>query len=365
MPEIIFCLNVGNQNNANYSSPEAANPACLALYNDPSQTFAEIDNLANATITGIDNLIIPAQEPNDFTSAGGTHDTRCHRFNPNGRLKFAYQNSYPADNKKYFYSVACGYDYNPLGRKDDGTLSYFIITQDQGKQPFNLTFTSPVGPVQANTSQQFLLTQYRYKSLEQKENTLNYTIAPGKTEPWDGANSPSQPYMRPRGFAQSTYIHVINANLVGQWPNKANVHIDELKPSFTWWDVLGAVGGFVSIPLTIFTLLFGARRSDAFGLLHRLQKKKLNLMIEQTYTLPKFIPTQPAEEDPSVAIAVQNSMSETKSPQDDFRLNPYVHPPEVPPPPTPEERCKMLEERVVQLEAVQRFIEDFYVTKIE
>ncbi|KAJ3034529.1 hypothetical protein HK097_004476 [Rhizophlyctis rosea] len=124
----------------------------------------------------------------------------------------------------------------------------------------------------------------------------------------------------------------------------------------------------ISIPLTIFTLLFGGRRLDAFGLLHRLQKDKLNLMIEQTYTLSKSSSSSPSdqldEQDPEVQIAMANSMAETKG-AGDFQLNPYVHPPVPAPPLTPEERCKILEEKVVKLEALQAFMEDFYVTKID
>ncbi|KAI8917838.1 hypothetical protein DFJ77DRAFT_321741 [Powellomyces hirtus] len=276
IPDVIFCYNLGQQNSSLVTPLSELTPRCLGTTYNPAETTAE--NI----IQDLSRFIQPVSSPEDFSVLGNDNAFLCHRFYNRPSFKFTTSNVGPAvDGAGYLLAVGCGYDYNPTNAitASSELLAYYAV--DQGQSPFGLQELM-TGPIQANNTQTVHAIKSNYVPLDmtiedQSTRLLDFTIiaTTGMNAPispaglilnTDPAESPTG---RKASMTTSTFVQFLAGNRLHTYPNIYQTRVDTEVRAFNWDNIPNWIGGFATIALGIFTLLFGQGRSDPFGVMQR------------------------------------------------------------------------------------------------
>ncbi|KNC98028.1 uncharacterized protein SPPG_06447 [Spizellomyces punctatus DAOM BR117] len=285
VPEMVFCMNAQYYNVPAATSFLAgdANPVC----------FGEV--LGKDATVGTPVPLSQYVAPFTFPQDGGNvmWDTNatipCHRFSPLGRLRFsAYAPSSTSDPTKYISAISCGYDYDPSNRtKDDGNVW----------PPRLDRLTAAIFPREAPTSQlQFLPSEVLYNT--SMSLFLQYQAAekmgrePQTILQWSMGNSLAYywvqsltPYNQRTSHHSSIYVRISPSNLLTEAnnPNLFQVPVSQEVRSITILDIFVTMGGVFSFLSTIFLILFGSRRLQPFGIVHKLFSIQLRTYLQSKY----------------------------------------------------------------------------------
>ncbi|TPX58333.1 hypothetical protein SpCBS45565_g08020 [Spizellomyces sp. 'palustris'] len=282
---MVFCMNAQYYNIPAATSFLAgdASPVCFGEVLGKDATVGTTVNLSQ--------YVAPFTFPQD----GGNvmWDTNatipCHTFSPSGRLLFsAYAPSSTSDPSKYISAVTCGYDYDPSNRtKDDGTVWPSRLDR----------LTAAIFPREAPTSQlQFLPSEVLYnnsmniflqyqaaeKMGRERQTILQWSMGNSWAYYWVQSLTP---WNRRTSQHSSVYFRISPSNLLTEAnnPNLFQMPVSQEVRSITILDIFVTMGGVFSFLSTIFLVLFGSRRLQPFGVVHKLFSTQLRIYLQSKY----------------------------------------------------------------------------------